>query len=264
MNEARSSLLPVPVGALVGVVPALLAAGFAPGAWTFLALAGTTIATTTFLSGAQRRARQLAATEGRARHLQSATSSAEARMAMLEAKLRETASHDETTGVLNRRTFLTRLDEAIQRDARLQKPMALLLIDIDGFRRINAEGGRMIGDRVLRAVGRSIQASTRGTDFVGRVGGDEFAVLLAECLDPGPAVDRLFVALHGETTVEEAPLPIRVSVGTVTIEEPHFGVDPVELFRLAEEALSSVRVAGGGLCGRRDYRPASRRPVVTT
>lgn len=64
--------------------------------------------------------------------------------------------------------------------------------------------------------GRSIQASTRGTDLVGRVGGDEFAVLLAECVDPRPAIDRVFVALHDETTGGAQPQKIRVSIGAAT------------------------------------------------
>jgi len=240
--------------AAFGVVPALLASFFAPGRWTILAMAGAAIGTTGLLVTSIRCARELAVVENRERQFQSMAAASEARIATLVAKLRETSTHDDVTGVLNRRTFLTRLDEVLQRDARLQKPMAFLLIDVDGFRKINADVGRMIGDRVLQAVGRAIQASTRGTDFIGRMGGDEFAVVLGECVDPNPAVDRIFVALHGETIGGENPVPIRVSVGTVTIPEPQNGVDPVHLFRVAEEVLSSVRGGASSRCGRREYR----------
>jgi diguanylate cyclase (GGDEF)-like protein len=248
----------------MGLCPALLAARLAPSVWTLAAVAGSIGATASFIAVGRRGARELALLEARERKYQIAVSTAEARIASLEAKSRETASYDETTGVLNRRTFLTRLDEAIQRDARLSKPMAMLLIDIDGFKTINGEAGRLVGDRVLRTVGRALQASTRGTDFVGRVGGDEFAVLLGECLDPRPAVGRVFVALHGETTGGDKPLPIRVSIGTVTIEKPQLGVEPVALFRIAEDALASVQGKGGGLSGTREYAPHAARPVDTT
>jgi diguanylate cyclase (GGDEF)-like protein len=180
------------------------------------------------------------------------------------AKVRDASTQDDVSGTLNRRTFLSRLDEVLQRDARLQKPMAFLLVDVDGFKGINADAGRMIGDRVLLAVGRAIQASTRGTDFIGRIGGDEFAVVLGECVDPNPAIDRLFVALHGETTGGATPQLIRVSVGAVTVPEPQNGVDPFQLFRLAEEALASVRDAGGGRCAKREYGIRKPSPVTAS
>jgi diguanylate cyclase (GGDEF)-like protein len=253
MTRWKLSLLPLLASALIGVAPALLAARFASGPWTVLAAAGAAIAATGFLVGGVRSARELALADDRERRLQSAAATSDARVATLEAKIRDAAAIDDATGVLNRRTFLARLDEAIERDARLKKPMGFLLIDIDGFKQINADAGRLVGDRVLHLVGRAIQAATRGTDFIGRIGGDEFAVVLGECADPRPAVDRVFVALHGETTGGDKPLPIRVSVGLVTIAMPHLGVDPVELFRVAEEALASVQSGGGGLCGRLPY-----------
>lgn len=247
--------------ALLGVVPALLAARFAPGLWTTLAAAAAAIATTSLLVIGVRCGRELASVEGKMRQLQSTAATSESRLAALESKMRESASHDDVAGTLNRRTFLARLDEVLHRDARLQKPMAFLLIDIEDFKQINVDAGRMIGDRVLRTVGRAIQASTRGTDFVGRIGGDEFAVVLGECSDPRPAVDRVFVALHGETTGGDPALPIRVSIGTVTIDEPQAGVDPVQLFRVAEEALAAVRGTGVGRSGTRKYRVENPRPV---
>jgi diguanylate cyclase (GGDEF)-like protein len=262
MTTSKSPMAPMLTCAAFGVVPAIFAVLFVRGGWTILTMAGAAIATTGLVVITLRYARELAQSETRERELQTAATASEARIASLVAKVRETSTHDDVTGVLNRRTFLTRLDEVLQRDARLQKPLAFLLIDVDGFRKINAEAGRMIGDRVLMAVGRAIQASTRGTDFIGRMGGDEFAVVLGECIDPRPAVDRVFVALHGETTGGDAPLPIRVSIGTVTISEPQNGVDPVQLFRCAEEVLSSARTGAGSRAGRREYGPAKPVPVA--
>jgi diguanylate cyclase (GGDEF)-like protein len=244
------------------VLPAAAASLLAPGVWTILAAAGVAVATAGFLYSGLHCGRALTAVEAREQQLQSAVAASQTRIAALEAAVRESSAHDDVTGTFNRRTFLTRLDEAIRRDARLQKPIAFLLVDIESFKKINAEAGRLIGDRVLRTVGRAIQASTRGTDFVGRIGGDEFAVVLGECLDPRPAVDRLLVALHGETTGGDHPLPVHVSVGCVTIPGNHTGIDPALLFRIAEDALGTVKGGGLSRCSRREY-PVEDLPPVT-
>jgi len=168
-------------------------------------------------------------------------------------EIRDVRSCDEVTGSLNRTSFLRRLDEAVLRDARLGKSLSFLLVDIEGFRAINAERGRLGGDEVLKSVAQAIQGATRGTDFVGRMGGDEFGVVLNECEDSRPAVNRLFVALQA-LNAETGGAPVHVSVGAVTIETPANGVELAELFRLAEGALSSVRGTGASLCARRTLR----------
>jgi diguanylate cyclase (GGDEF)-like protein len=248
----------------VGVGPALFATYFAPSLWTIAATAGVATAASGLFMMSRRSARELAITQTRERQLQTAAVASEARIATLVERLREASIHDDVTGTLNRRTFLARLDEVLQRDARLKKPMAFLLVDIEGFKKLNADAGRLIGDQALQAVGRAIQASTRGTDFIGRIGGDEFAVVLGECLDPGPAVDRIFVTLHGEAVGGQSQAPLQVSVGTVTIPEPQRGVDPFQLFRLAEEALASARGGAGTRRAKREYRAGTPSPVGAT
>jgi diguanylate cyclase (GGDEF)-like protein len=149
--------------------------------------------------------------------------------------------------------FLKRLEETVARDGRLGRPLVFLLVDIQGFRAINNERGRLGGDGVLKTVAAAIQGSTRGTDVVGRLGGDEFGIVLGECEDPRPAVNRLFVALQAQNSVEGA-VPVHVAVGAVTVENAACGVATAELFRLAEGALSSVRGHAGSLCARRTLR----------
>ena len=253
MNRSSSSAAVLVSCALVAVAPAAVAAYFTPNAWTILAAAGAAIGVSVVLAAGHRADRTLAVLEKSEQQLKAAVSSQETKITALEAQLRESSAQDDVTGTLNRRTFLTRLDEAIRRDMRLKKPMAFLLVDIEGFRQINADAGRMIGDRVLRTVGRVLQASTRGTDFVGRIGGDEFAVVLGECLDPRPAIDRVIVALHGETTGGDNPKPLLVSMGVVTVDSARADVDPVALFRLAEEALATVKGGATSRCGKRGY-----------
>jgi diguanylate cyclase (GGDEF)-like protein len=253
VNRSSSSAILLLSCALVAVVPAAVAAYFTPNLWTIFACAGAAIGTTVILARGHGADQTLAAVDVREKKLQASVSALESKVTALETQLRESSAHDDVTGTLNRRTFLVRLDEAIRRDMRLKKPMAFLLVDIEGFRKFNADSGRMAGDGVLRTVGRALKASTRGTDFVGRIGGDEFAVVLGECLDPRPAVDRIQVALHGEAIV---------SMGLVTVDSARADVDPMMLFRLAEEALASVKGGASSRCGKRAY-PVEEIPPVT-
>jgi diguanylate cyclase (GGDEF)-like protein len=253
MNRSSSSAVILLSCALLAVVPAAVAAYFSPNLWTILAAASAAIGTSVIVSRGHAADRSLEAVETSERKLQASVSSLESKVTTLEAQLRESSAHDDVTGTLNRRTFLVRLDEAVRRDMRLKKPMAFLLVDIEGFRKMNADLGRMACDGVLRTVGRALKASTRGTDFVGRIGGDEFAVVLGECADPRPAIDRIQVALHGESIV---------SMGLVTVDSAHADVDPMILFRLAEEALATVKGGAATRCGRRVY-PVEEIPPVT-
>ena len=179
-----------------------------------------------------------------------------------ERELRDVRTRDAVTGTLNRSGFLRRLNETIARDGRLGKAVGFLLVDIEGFKAINAERGRIGGDATLLRVAHALEAATRGTDCVGRLGGDEFGVVLHECDDPGPVVNRMFQSLSSATEGEGASV-VHVSVGAVTIEDPAAGVEMQELFRLAEGALASVRGTGGSLCARRTMHPAASKQVTS-
>jgi len=154
------------------------------------------------------------------------------------------------------------LDETIARDGRLGKPAAFLLVDVEGFKAINNERGRIGGDATLKRVAHAIEDATRGTDCVGRLGGDEFGVVLNECDDPGPAVDRIFRNLQ-DASGGDGAMAAHVAVGAVTIENPAAGVELKELFRLAEGALASVRGTGGSLCARRTLPGTTDRQAAT-
>lgn len=262
MKRSINGILVLVAFLVVGLLPAALSLAFARSTWTIVASIGATAMAAGLVFEGFRVSQALAAAERREAVLKGAVASLESKVEAANERIREVMTADDVTGVLNRRTFLTRLDEVAQRDARLGKPLAFLLIDVEGFRRINGEKGRVVGDQVLKRVARALQASTRGTDYIGRLGGDEFAIVLGECADPRPAVDRLFVALDGESTEGKDPLPIRVSVGAVIVENPGTGVDFGELFQVAEGALASVRGTGGGLCGRRTLKSESPRVAV--
>lgn len=87
---------------------------------------------------------------------------------------------DEVTSVFSRRYFNEQVATEVQRARRYGSPLSLLLIDLDGFKRVNDRLGHVEGDRVLRRVGRLLRDSTRQTDSVCRFGGDEFSILLPE------------------------------------------------------------------------------------
>ncbi len=101
-----------------------------------------------------------------------------ARNAHLVAGLREQSMKDDLTGLNNRRAFREALEREIVLAERHEQPLTVLMIDIDGFKRINDDLGHAAGDRVLREFAAALGASLRSTDFVARLGGDEFVALL--------------------------------------------------------------------------------------
>jgi diguanylate cyclase (GGDEF)-like protein len=111
--------------------------------------------------------REIAAISGR-------LSGLAARMAELEAQ----ATTDPLTGVANRRSFQASLEAELKRATRDGRALALVLIDLDGFKEVNDTHGHPFGDGVLQVVAEKMQSSMRATDIVARVGGDEFAILL--------------------------------------------------------------------------------------
>jgi len=113
--------------------------------------------------------------------LLTAAAEAEQSMALQRARIRHLESlsvTDELTGLLNRRGFETELSRALARARRSEESGLLLLCDLNHFKAVNDTYGHPAGDAILRAVGQLLQSSTRESDYVARVGGDEFAVIM--------------------------------------------------------------------------------------
>ncbi|MDA0261136.1 MAG: sensor domain-containing diguanylate cyclase [Proteobacteria bacterium] len=140
-----------------------------------------------------------------------------------EHSLRVAASTDLLTGFANRRTFMERAAVEFSRARRHRHTLAVVVCDIDHFRQVNDQHGHFVGDELLKAVAGAITAELRTTDVCGRLGGEEFAMLLPET--PAPSAAEVADRLRGRvrTTYVEAeagPVNVTVSAGaTVTYEE---------------------------------------------
>lgn len=169
------------------------------------------------------------------------------RMERANERLAESATIDPLTGLGNRRVFDERLAEEIARTRRYGKPISLLMIDVDGFKRINDTHGHPVGDDVLCSIGTIMRGLVRETDCATRYGGDEFALVLPET-DKTRAyavAEKLRTAISSES-FELAPAEegfgVTVSVGVSTAAGP--GVDAVALLEAADRALYQAKQAG--------------------
>lgn len=149
-----------------------------------------------------------------------------------------TASRDALTGVATRTATLEALGREVERAKRFRRPMALLFIDVDHFKRVNDALGHAAGDALLRRVAQALQAALRPADIVGRYGGDEFIVGLVETeLDAARAVaERVRSRL-----ASGAPPLITLSVGVVVATQD----DTVEtLVARADRAMYRAKEEG--------------------
>lgn len=155
------------------------------------------------------------------------------------------ANFDALSGLANRSRFEDRLALELKRAARHCKPLALLYLDLDGFKAVNDTFGHRAGDELLREAGRRLSAAVRETDTVARLGGDEFAIILAELGDP-EAVDRL-----AETLLAEIARPYQLGADTARISvsvgiafQPRDGNTAVGLMHAADQAMYAAKARG--------------------
>ena len=155
-------------------------------------------------------------------------------------RLAHLAYHDHLTGLANRVQFEGHLDLALARARRDGSAVAVLFIDLDGFKRINDGHGHAAGDAVLRAVGQRLSAFTREGDVVARLGGDEFLMLAPLAAGDDAAVvralcDRVRDELARSIDVDGAQLQVAGSVGVALF--PHQAATGEELIRAADLAM---------------------------
>ena len=179
-------------------------------------------------------------------------------------RLARLATTDSLTGLLNARTFHDRLHEELTRAARYREPLSLLMIDLDGLKRVNDLYGHEAGDAALRSVAAAIRSGLREIDLGARLGGDEFGVLAPRTNEDSAIVlgERLrtLVAEGGDGTIGSGT---SISVGiTSLVPSRDQNTSTFSLMRTADEALyRAKRLGGNRVAGRPSAEWSSRSPA---
>jgi diguanylate cyclase (GGDEF)-like protein len=160
-------------------------------------------------------------------------------------ELRFLADHDPLTRLLNRRVFVQQLDGEVARATRYARPFGLVLADLDGFKELNDRYGHAAGDEALQVFASALARALRKPDDAYRIGGDEFALLLAEADDEDARevvrrAQRLLAASD-----DGRMAGVTASFGCAAC--PADALDAQTLFRVADEALYEAKRTGGGL-----------------
>jgi diguanylate cyclase (GGDEF)-like protein/PAS domain S-box-containing protein len=158
-----------------------------------------------------------------------------------ERELRHRATHDALTDLPNRRLFRDRLEQSINRAVRHHRPFAVMIADLDGFKRVNDTLGHEAGDSLLVEVAERLIASVRTVDTVARLGGDEFALLIDE-------TDRHQAAVVARRCVSTMSEPVTIAGETFNVSAsfgvaiaPESGTTSDALLRAADEAMYQAK-----------------------
>jgi diguanylate cyclase (GGDEF)-like protein len=152
------------------------------------------------------------------------------------------ALHDELTGLPNRRLFEERLAHAIDRSRRTDSPLALLLLDLNGFKKINDSYGHQAGDQVLREIAHNLRDTLHTADTLARIGGDEFVLLTSSLADHhaiGHRVDAIQCALARPILLAGRPTVVTASLGTAIY--PHDASDATALLHIADQRMYALK-----------------------
>lgn len=155
------------------------------------------------------------------------------------------AYHDDLTNLPNRALFMGVLQHAINHARQSGRSLALLFLDLDGFKPINDTLGHPIGDRLLIAVSERLSAAVRKSDTVARVGGDEFAIIQTDLQDAGIAAslaDKLLQSLAQPFRVDGQRVRTTASIGIAVF--PADGDKPEELLMKADKAMYGAKHRG--------------------
>ena len=160
-------------------------------------------------------------------------------------QLRHQAFHDPLTGLPNRALFTERLEQALRRAHRSNRPVGVLMLDLDQFKAINDTLGHGAGDRLLTAVGEQLRRAAREEDTVARLGGDEFALVLEDLDDPTIAVTvagRILTMLQHPASLGDRQVTTTASIGVAVATD--LPVTAEELLRDADTAMYAAKQGG--------------------
>ncbi len=160
-----------------------------------------------------------------------------------QSRLQHMALHDDLTDLPNRALFYDRFDTALRRADRNKEHLGLLYLDLDDFKQVNDTCGHETGDMLLREVARRLAQCVRGSDTVGRMGGDEFTVLLTNIHGPDSVnlvADKVRAAIDAPYDLDGTTLTITASIGTAVY--PEHGDDRDQVFRRADASMYAAKM----------------------
>ncbi|MBU2240148.1 MAG: diguanylate cyclase [Gammaproteobacteria bacterium] len=164
----------------------------------------------------------------------------------MEAQLLYEAGHDNLTSLPNRTLLLDRLQTSLTLAEREQVGLSVLFIDIDGFKDINDGYGHAVGDLLLQQIAKRLGACVRKSDTVGRLGGDEFLIILnkTNAADSVTMVaEKIRAALSEAFIIEGSNLQVSASIGIARY--PENGKEPLDLMQSADRAMYQAKNHGG-------------------
>jgi len=165
-----------------------------------------------------------------------------------EQQLEHIAHYDTLTGLPNRLLFRDRLRLAMSRATRHEQPLALLFLDLDGFKAVNDTYGHNIGDNLLITLAERISRLLREEDTLARLGGDEFVIILPETSDQDSLITilkRILTSVADIIRVDNLQLRVSASIGVALYPDyGHEDVDADQLIRQADQAMYQAKLAG--------------------
>ena len=184
-----------------------------------------------------------------------------------ELELRRIAQKDDLTGALSRRAFIAEAERALSEYGRHATSSALLLLDIDRFKLINDTHGHPAGDSVLRSLAATCMETLRRDDCFGRLGGEEFGILLRKALpaDASRCAERFREVIAGMRVRHDPPLSVTASFGVAPCNASYAGTD--SWLAAADSALYAAKARGRNRCcltGDQPPPPTQARPIFET
>lgn len=177
--------------------------------------------------------------------------------------LTQKATTDPLTGLGNRAKFNEFFEEQFARAYKLQRPLAILFMDVDHFKSVNDTYGHQAGDEVLKRVGRLLKLAVRNIDLAARYGGEEFAVVLTETESSAAAqmADEIRQAIESErTTFEDKTLKVTISIGVAGTDRTRVFQTATQLANAADRAVYAAKAAGRNCV--RLFRPKVQDPTL--
>jgi diguanylate cyclase (GGDEF)-like protein len=168
-------------------------------------------------------------------------------MSVEKAELKRRAFYDPLTQIANRSLFIDTVTKSLGQLTETQRPIAVMFIDLDGFKEINDTFGHAVGDRVLSAVAARLKVQVRKLDLAARIGGDEFGMLLdgmRHKSDASVVAERIIETLRRPIPMGDAMVTIGASVGVAVVDDPAGAPEPEELMRRADMAMYLAKRQG--------------------